>query len=189
MIKLIAFLGNYGDKYKKSRHNVAWQFFDSLNININMQNKFNALFSQLPGHNIFILKPLTYMNKSGDAIGECATFYKITSGEVLVIHDELELPFGTVSFKVGGGLGGHNGLRSTKAALGDADFARLRFGISKPAGVDIAQYVLNNFNSDEAQKLPDIFFTAKNILEEAIATDDFTSLVKKYSKIIAPHPN
>lgn len=233
MIKLIAFLGNYGDEYKNTRHNVAWQFYDHLlnpnNVPISPSrtvieclrrrkciemtelnetsasntlkkiiadsdatslSKFNATFStvKLPNRTIYILRPLTYMNKSGDAVGECSSFYKINSNEILIIHDELEIPFGTVSFKVSGGLGGHNGLRSIKAALGDANFIRLRFGISKPANTNIADYVLSNFTAIEKQNLPYIFNAAETILNDALTTDDFAPLVKKYAKVAVAPP-
>ena len=89
------------------------------------------------------------MNLSGESVGELAHFYKIQPHEILVVHDELELPMGTVSLKWSGGLGGHNGLRSMKATFGTADFWRLRFGLTKPVNRDIADYVLSNFTADE----------------------------------------
>ena len=157
MIKLVAFLGNYGREYEKTRHNVAWYFADSLPFaaRLNWQSKFKGEITsctpaelatwacdtkicskkdgtpvlvpeEAPAH-IYFLKPMTYMNLSGESIVEAAGFYKILPEEILVVHDELELTPGFVSLKWSGGLGGHNGLRSTKAVLNTADFWRLRF--------------------------------------------------------------
>ena len=147
MIRLVVFLGNYGREYEKTRHNVAWIFEKSLSItqSLSWQKKFNGNYAstEIDGQRIYFLKPETYMNNSGLSIIEIANFFKIKAEETLVVHDELELPFGTVSFKWAGGLGGHNGLRSTKAVFNTADFWRLRFGISKPSGANIADYVLS----------------------------------------------
>lgn len=179
MIKLVAFLGNYGPEYERTRHNVAWLFASQLPFynRLNWQQKFKGdyavvetsvlahwfaetgMYSKKDGSDpvvpenapdkIFFLKPLTYMNLSGESVGELARFYKINPDEILVVHDELELPLGTVSLKWSGGLGGHNGLRSMKSTFGTPDFWRLRFGLTKPVDRDIADYVLSNFTADE----------------------------------------
>lgn len=176
MISLVAFLGNYGKKYEGNRHNVAWLFADSLPIagSLSWQKKFQGYYAALDsfgGHRVYFLKPETYMNLSGDSIGQLARFYKIQPEEVLVVHDELELPPGTVSLKNGGGLGGHNGLRSTKAVLGTADFWRLRFGIGRPEHKDVAGYVLSDFTSDEKIILSQIFPSAATLLEKVLSGD------------------
>lgn len=195
MIKLVAFLGNYGKEYEKTRHNVSWYFEDSLPFagKLSWQNKFKGELATLtpqelsqwacdtkicskkdgspvlvpeeaPAH-IYFLKPLTYMNLSGDSIIEVANFYKIQPAEILVVHDELELEPGFVSLKWSGGLGGHNGLRSTKAVLGTADFFRLRFGIGRPSNenIGVADWVLSRFTEDQ-QKLMQNVFTQTNLL-------------------------
>lgn len=179
MIKLVAFLGNYGTEYEKTRHNVAWQFASQLPFynRLNFQQKFKGDYAVVETEvlarwfaetgtyakkdgsvpvipegapdKIYFLKPLTYMNLSGESAGELARFFKINPEEILVVHDELELPLGTVSLKWSGGLGGHNGLRSMKNTFGTPDFWRLRFGLTKPVDRDIADYVLSNFTSDE----------------------------------------
>ena len=162
MISLVVFLGNYGREYEKTRHNAAWIFEESLPLasKLNWQSKFKGQYAVLDraviaemsesicgtqlkcpasaGEKVYFLKPETYMNLSGESIGALAAFYKIKPEEVLVIHDELELAPGTVSLKWSGGLGGHNGLRSTKAVLGTADFWRIRIGIGRPDHSDIA---------------------------------------------------
>ena len=155
---------------------MAWLFADSLPIagSLSWQKKFQGHYAtcdSFGGHRVYFLKPETYMNLSGDSIGQLARFYKIKPEEVLVVHDELELPPGTVSLKNGGGLGGHNGLRSTKAVLGTADFWRLRFGIGRPEHKDVAGYVLSDFTSDEKIILSQIFPSAATLLEKVLSGD------------------
>ena len=212
MIRLVAFLGNYGEEYKNSRHNVAWQFAGQLPIyeKLCFQNKFKGDYAvaetrllaewmaetktfttkdggvpRIPDgapDKIYFLKPLTYMNLSGESIGELAHFFKILPEEILVVHDELELPIGTVSLKWGGGLGGHNGLRSTKATLGTADFWRLRFGISKPANINIADYVLSNFTSDERIILAQEFSPTNEMFCKLLLSSNPNQILQSWSK-------
>ena len=121
---------------------------------------------------IYFLKPLTYMNLSGESVGELARFYKILPEEILVVHDELELPLGTVSLKWSGGLGGHNGLRSMKSTFGTADFWRLRFGLTKPQNRDIADYVLSNFTADEQIILAQEFAQTNEMFAKFLLSTD-----------------
>lgn len=202
MIKLVAFLGNYGSEYEKTRHNVAWQFASQLPFynRLNFQNKFKGdyavvetsvlahwfaetgMYSKKDGSDpivsegspdkIYFLKPLTYMNLSGESVGELARFYKILPEEILVVHDELELPLGTVSLKWSGGLGGHNGLRSMKSTFGTADFWRLRFGLTKPQNRDIADYVLSNFTADEQIILAQEFAQTNEMFAKFLLSTD-----------------
>ncbi len=212
MISLIAFLGNYGREYEKTRHNVAWQFAESLPFyqELRWQEKFRGdvavleteRFAELCARTglattkdggvspvpknapekLYFLKPLTYMNLSGEAIGELAHFYKIPAAEVLVVHDELELPLGTVSLKWSGGLGGHNGLRSTKATLGTADFWRLRFGLTKPVDRDIADYVLSAFSEDERATLATVFGESATLFAKLLLSSDPARLIPEWGK-------
>ncbi|MBR4824189.1 MAG: aminoacyl-tRNA hydrolase [Spirochaetaceae bacterium] len=205
MISLVVFLGNYGREYEKTRHNAAWIFEESLPFasKLNWQSKFKGQYAVLDraviaemsesicgaqlkcpasaGEKVFFLKPETYMNLSGESIGALAAFYKIKPEEVLVIHDELELAPGTVSLKWSGGLGGHNGLRSTKAVLGTADFWRIRIGIGRPDHSDIAGYVLSSFSSDERIILDQIFPTLSALLVQVLCKNPDT-LLKDWSK-------
>lgn len=201
MIELVAFLGNYGREYENTRHNVAWLFEKSLPFDskIVWQNKHKADFCALDSSvfyswlgfegqvknapsKIYLLKPMTYMNLSGDSIGEVCHFYKIKAENVLVVHDEIELPFGTVSFKWSGGLGGHNGLRSTKAVLGTADFYRLRFGVGKPSDGNIADYVLGNFTSDERISMEQIFVMTQELFKKALTSSNPMNLIASWGK-------
>ena len=205
MIRLVAFLGNYGRTYENTRHNAAWLFADSLPFahRLSWQHKFKGAFCSLDASRlaswadeyhlgssnaqtasdaIYFLKPETYMNASGESIGELANFYKLTADHILVVHDELELPPGTISLKKGGGLGGHNGLRSTKAVLNTADFWRFRFGIGRPDNPDVADYVLSPFTSDERITMAQTFSAAAIPFTEAILSNDPTELVAAWGK-------
>lgn len=205
MISLVAFLGNYGSEYEKTRHNVAWLYASSLSFysNLNWQSKFRGQFASteystllnylfperdspsVPKNSpekIYFLKPETYMNLSGESIGELAHFFKIKPEEILVVHDEVELPMGTYSFKWAGGLAGHNGLRSTKNVLGTADFYRLRFGIGKPSSGDVASHVLGAFTEDERITLSIEFEQAEKLLSKILTSTDAKRLLPEWSK-------
>ncbi|MBR5646219.1 MAG: aminoacyl-tRNA hydrolase [Treponema sp.] len=212
MIQLVAFLGNYGKEYEKTRHNVAWFFEDSLPFasRLNWQKKFKGQFASCtpselsqwacdykicskkdgtpvivsedaPDH-IYFLKPETYMNLSGESIIEAVKFYKLKAENVLVIHDELELQSGFLSFKWSGGLGGHNGLRSTKAVLNTADFWRIRFGIGRPEHSDIAGYVLSRFTKEEQERLLNVFAQADLLLVKALLSSEPSKLIPEWGK-------
>lgn len=190
MIELVAFLGNYGEQYADTRHNAPWLFADALPFadRLSWSSKFKAEYASaeniVPGveRKIHFIKPLTYMNLSGDAISEAAHFFKITPDRVLVIHDEIELPPGTLSLKFGGGLGGHNGLRSTKEKLGTADFWRIRLGIGKCTDGNVASYVLGHFSSDEKILLSQMFGPASELLTKVLSAKDPSNLLKEWSK-------
>ena len=193
MITLVAFLGNFGKQYEGNRHNVAWQFADTLPFASSLfwQKKFKAQYAtrqfDTPGASsgdrtvIHFLKPETFMNLSGESIGAACSFFKLKPENVLVVHDELELPLGTVSLKWSGGLGGHNGLRSTKAVLGTPDFWRLRFGIGRPDHPDVASYVLSDFSSDERISLGWVWPEAAKLLE-AIVEKGPEPFLKEWAK-------
>ena len=175
MIKLIAALGNPGKEYQTSRHNAAWQLVEYLSFfeDLKWQKKFDGEFTEftLEGEKIFIILPLTFMNRSGSSVLTAAKFFKIDPDEILVIHDELELESGIVGFKQGGGLGGHNGLRSITSSLGTRNFNRFRIGISRPDHNDITSYVLGKFSRDEQKELPYLLESGADLLEENLRTD------------------
>ena len=186
LIEMAVFLGNYGKQYEKNRHNAAWLFADSLAAvsSASWSAKFKGEAASITafGRKIQLLKPHTFMNLSGESIVQAASFYKIKPEEILVVHDELELPFGTVSLKWSGGLGGHNGLRSVKSVFGTQDFWRLRFGLTKPAGKDIADYVLSPFSEDEQISLSQIFPIVAALFCKAIFSKDMTVFLPEWSK-------
>lgn len=182
MIVLVAFLGNHGSKYEGNRHNVAWQFSDSLGLlsSLSWQKKFKGRYASLllppaePGMDrrvIHLLKPETFMNLSGESVGEACSFFRLKPEEILVVHDELELALGFVSLKWSGGLGGHNGLRSLKSVLGTADFWRLRFGIGRPVHGDVSSHVLSDFSADERIMLSQVWMQTEPLFEALLGKD------------------
>ncbi len=150
---LIVGLGNPGSAYETTRHNIGFMVIDELIKRTDAQKLSSSSFKGelFKFKNHFLLKPLTFMNLSGDSIVAVKKFYKID--EVVVIHDDLDLPFGTLRFKHGGGHGGHNGLKSTDANI-SREYARVRMGIGKPEHKgEVASYVLSNFTLDESKHL------------------------------------
>ena len=163
-MKLIVGLGNPGTKYAKNRHNVGFFVVDDLRASLGLpdwKEKFSGVFTKgsAKGEDVVLLKPLTYMNESGRSVQPAVAFFHAdVAKELIVIHDELDLPFGDVRLKVAGGHAGHNGLRSIMAVLG-GDFTRVRIGIGRPpAGFqgDVADYVLQNFDPIESATMGDI---------------------------------
>ena len=163
-IKLIVFLGNKGKKYEKTRHNVAWRIADGRSLA--WQSKFNGLWCKegIGKDQKILLKPLTMMNLSGDSVRKAADFFKLKPEEIMVVHDELELPFGEVRSRFSGGLAGHNGLRSVKQHLGTADFHRLRVGIGRPPYGDVTRWVLSPFSPSEEAEMEDVVAKAEREL-------------------------
>lgn len=175
MVKLIALLGNKGTLYRQTRHNYGWLFGDALvdhiGTTLSWQEKFHGswckcMISNLP---IILLKPMTFMNESGRSIGEACRYFNIASEEILVIHDDIELSFGMLKLQAGGGLAGHNGLKSTMTQLGSDRFIRLRLGIGRPIHGDVASFVLSRFSAEEEMKVPLVMQKGIGILESFLS--------------------
>jgi len=160
-IKLIVGLGNPGPKYLWTRHNAGFIVLDRF-ANLNgipvIKKSFDGLYGEgnLHGNRLLLLKPQTFMNLSGRSVSAALRFHKITPADLLIIHDDLDIPFGQIKLKEGGGHGGHNGLRSLHQELGTGDYTRLRVGIGRPSRGDMADYVLNNFAKSEMDSLPQL---------------------------------
>ena len=184
-ISLLAALGNPGPQYFHTRHNIAWQMIEYLSFfpDLDWEEKFKGEYAlyRFGDEVVFFLKPWTYMNRSGLSLAALMNYYKLEPEEVLVIHDELELDFGVIGFKRGGGLGGHNGLRSTAASLGTRDFNRMRLGISRPSHRDITSYVLGPFSPEEEPLLTTYYEEAAKLLEYCF-TEGFDAAEKNYRK-------
>ncbi len=145
-IRLIVGLGNPGPEYEQTRHNAGFWLVDNLAGNIlSRESRYNALAGKtsIAGQEVWLLEPQTYMNRSGQSVGALARFYKIAPDDILVVHDELDLPPGAAKIKKGGSSGGHNGLKDITAALGTQDYWRLRIGIGHPRVMNLQQQVVD----------------------------------------------
>jgi len=165
MARLVVFLGNPGAQYAATRHNVGRMLAEHLPfaVELSWSAKFNAQLAEYrpqPGETVRLLCPDNYMNRSGESVARAAQFFKLTPQEILIAHDDLELPFGTVRVRAGGGLGGHNGLRSVREKLGSADFRRLRIGIGRPTRGSVHNHVLGRFTPEEEPELPGVLAEA-----------------------------
>ena len=153
---LIAGLGNPGREYEHDRHNAGWMVVDELarRHEGSFKSKFNGRLAEMriAGHRVALLEPETYMNESGRSIAAAARYFKVSPDELLVVHDDVDLDVGRLQARLGGGLAGHNGLRSIAQALGTPEFLRLRIGVGRPERGDrrdVADYVLSPFEADE----------------------------------------
>ena len=155
-MKLIVGLGNPGKEYTKTRHNVGFMVIDELitqeNLNLSTKTKFKGALSQatIGNESVILLKPLTYMNLSGESVLAVKNFYNIDINDILVIYDDLDLPVGKIRIKQKGSSGGHKGMKSIIACLNSSDFPRLKIGIDKEELIPVTQYVLTKFS--KAQK-------------------------------------
>lgn len=174
---IIAFLGNPGKKYNKTRHNIGFmtgEFISSKEgIPINKKN-FNSETGtgKIQGKDTLLMFPQTYMNNSGSAVQKGLKFYNSQPSSLIVVHDDLELPFGQIKLKYSGGHKGHNGIRSIMAETGSADFHRIRFGIGRSQNphISVSDHVLSNFTSEEMQALNELFPEAASLLETLLDT-------------------
>ena len=168
--KLIVGLGNPGGEHENDRHNIGFMVASAFVHEQNGDFKLwgtpkSSELAQLTvsGEKVFCQKPMTFMNLSGDAVLQVAAFYKILPEDICVIHDELDIPFGEVRLKVGGGDGGHNGLKSITKVLGTSEYSRIRMGIGRPPHpqMDVADFVLSSFSDKE-------FETVDSMIDQGI---------------------
>ena len=171
MTFVIAGLGNPGPKYAETRHNIGFMVADELarRAGEGFREKFKGEIARgrLAGQDVSVLKPMTFMNVSGTSVGACATFFKVPPERVLVVHDELDLEFGVLRLKDGGGHAGHNGLRSVFQHFGK-EFLRLRCGIGRPPHGNVTAWVLQDFNEMERAELSDVVNGAANAVERVL---------------------
>lgn len=175
-IRLIVGLGNPGAAYDRTRHNAGADLVQALargfGVTLRHEARFHGSVARVPPE-LRLLVPGTFMNRSGQAVLALLQFYQIAPDNVLVVHDDLDLPPGTVRLKLGGGHGGHNGLRDIMSALGERrDFARLRIGIGHPGpGADVVSYVLRKPPPAERELIDDTFARAADIVPDLISGD------------------
>jgi len=190
-IKLLAFAGNPGGQYRETRHNAGWLCLEALErkYTVNWNEKFSSRLGdfRLENRQVRLQQPLSFMNKTGEPVRKAMDFYSLKPEEILVVHDELELPFGTVQVRKGGGLGGHNGLRSLNQQLGTPDFYRLRFGISRPSRGDVSAWVLARFSAEELP-LMDILTQRSLQIIEHILLNGSPDLMNKKLNILEGSP-
>jgi PTH1 family peptidyl-tRNA hydrolase len=171
---LVVGLGNPGDRYAKTRHNigleVAKRFAERMDLP-RFKNKYGGLYSE--GKRVAVLLPQTYMNESGRSVGPARGALGVDLDHVVVVHDEIDLPFGKVEVRTGGGLAGHNGLKSLKRGLGSGEFGRVRVGVGRPdstAPEVVSRYVLGRF-SEDADDVRDLVESAADALERRVTLE------------------
>ena len=176
---LVVGLGNPGPKYAGNRHNVGQMVLDLLAERtgarfskhpraqaVVAEARLGVLPGGAPGPRVILAKPTTYMNVSGGPVSGLAKYYDVDADQVVMVHDEVDIPFDTIKLKIGGGEGGHNGLRDTTKALGTKDYYRVRVGVSRPPGrMDTADYVLKDFSGTERKDLPILVDDAADAVE------------------------
>jgi PTH1 family peptidyl-tRNA hydrolase len=171
-MKLVVGLGNPGNQYRYHRHNVGFMALDALHdrhLGSEWREKNSGLLARaiIAGRDVALLKPQSFMNLSGRAVLKTVQSMGLKPAEILVVHDELELPFAELRAKQGGGHGGHNGLRDITASIG-AEYARLRIGIGRPAAGPVDAYVLSGFNKEEGAALDALLARAAEVIELAV---------------------
>lgn len=172
MIRIIAGLGNPGDKYAGTRHNIGFDVLDILadRLNAEFMEKFDGLLSEIRynGEKLYLLKPQTFMNLSGKSVAGLANFYKIDVSEILIIHDEMNIPYNTIKLRHKGSAGGHNGLKSIIECMGSDNFPRLKMGIGRDASKDVVSYVLGKYKPDELKLYDDFINKGADACIEAL---------------------
>ncbi|MCB5294416.1 aminoacyl-tRNA hydrolase [Arthrobacter sp. SO3] len=190
---LIVGLGNPGAEYAHNRHNVGQMVLDELAARIGSGFKSHKSRAQvlegrlgIGGPRVVLAKPLSYMNVSGGPVSALARFYDIDPGHVVAVHDEIDIPFNTVKLKLGGGEGGHNGLRDISRAIATKDYLRVRVGVGRPPGrMDTADYVLKDFSGSEKKELPFLIDTAADAVE-ALVRDGLLAAQQQFHPAKAP---
>ena len=184
-MKLIVGLGNPGKEYENTRHNTGYIFIDSFAKKLNItfdKEKFNGLYAEttINGEKILLVKPLSYMNLSGEVVGKFVNFFKIDINDILVISDDLDLEVGRIRLRSKGSSGGHNGLKNIALHLNTEDFKRLKIGISNNKLIDTKDYVLGKFSKEDKETIEKMKPTIDELLENFLNLD-FDRLMGKYN--------
>jgi PTH1 family peptidyl-tRNA hydrolase len=176
-VLLVVGLGNPGPKYANTRHNVGFMVLDRVADGLKagpFRDKFNGVFTRVNTPDVVLLKPMTFMNLSGESVQAAMKFFKLEAKDILVVYDELDLPFGECRLKLGGGAAGHNGIKSMLAHCGGDGFGRLRVGIGKPRHGDASPHVLGEFSASERAELEDVLSLAAlgvhGVIDKGIAS-------------------
>ncbi|MDR2828266.1 MAG: aminoacyl-tRNA hydrolase [Acholeplasmatales bacterium] len=188
-MKLIVGIGNYGKEYKNTYHNMGFLALDYIlgyyNLKLKADASFNAEVGELflPQTKLIFCKPLTYVNLSGTAVRKIIDYYKIQVEDILVLVDDINLPFNSIRAREEGSSGGHNGLKNIEAVLGTSKYKRVRVGVGRN-DVDAKEYVLHNFSKKELEVLEETFSIINNLLTDFINNVDFETIMAKYNKKI-----
>lgn len=186
-MKIVIGLGNPGKKYERTRHNAGFLAVDEIARDLRFslsQEKYHAFVGKcrMGGEDALVAKPQTFMNESGRSVGAILRYTCAKAADLIVVHDELDLPLGTVRVKTGGGHGGHNGLRSIIEHIGTADFIRVRVGVGRPApGRDAADYVLSPFTAEEREAAAEAIAKAAEAVK-AVILDGLTRAMNEFNK-------
>ena len=184
-MKLIVGLGNPGKEYENTRHNIGYifidNFADSLGIKID-KKKFNGLYAEtiINNEKVILVKPLSYMNLSGEVVIQFVNFYKINIADILIINDDLDMETGRIRLRYKGTSGGHNGLKNIALHLGTEDFKRLKIGISNNKLIDTKDYVLGKFSKEDKEIINELKPKVNDLLNDYLEMD-FDKLMCKYN--------
>ncbi len=184
-MKLIVGLGNPGNEYTNTRHNIGFYYLDLLvdKLKLSYKEKFDGLYvkTKINGNDVIFLKPQTYMNLSGESVVKFVNYFKIKNEDILVIHDDLDLDFGRIKLKENGSSGGHNGIKNIIVNLNSEDFKRLKIGISNNKEFDTKDYVLGKFSKEEREIIVKNEEKILNILLDYFKLS-FIDLMSKYNR-------
>ncbi len=185
-MKCIVGLGNPGQQYEHTRHNVGFKAIDKIAEGLNissMKARFKGLYAlaEYQQEKVLLLKPMTFMNRSGEALAEICHFYQLSTEDVLIIYDDMDLANGRIRLRFKGGDGGHNGLKSIIAHLGTKEFKRIRIGIGRPEQGDIVSYVLGLFSAEEREANDQAIDNAAQASLAFILERDFTKTMNQFN--------
>ena len=186
LMKIMAGLGNPGQKYDKTKHNTGFMtmdhYLDEKGLSLD-KDKFEGLWTKqkINGEDVILLEPQTYMNESGRSVSQVANFFKVDPEDILIIQDDMDMPIGKIRIRANGKSGGHNGIKSIIRDLGTEKFNRLKIGIRHPKNATVVSWVLTPFNDEQQKLMDDAFDTSVKIIDDFIAGRDSQYLMNKYN--------
>lgn len=186
LMKIIAGLGNPGQKYDKTKHNTGFMtmdhYLDEKDLSLD-KDKFEGHWTKqkINGEDVILLEPQTYMNESGRSVSQVANFFKVDPEDILIIQDDMDMPIGKIRIRANGKSGGHNGIKSIIRDLGTEKFNRLKIGIRHPKNATVVSWVLTPFNDEQQKLMDDAFDTSVKIIDDFIAGRDSQYLMNKYN--------
>lgn len=186
LMKIIAGLGNPGQKYDKTKHNTGFMtmdhYLDEKDLSLD-KDKFEGHWTKqkINGEDVILLEPQTYMNESGRSVSQVANFFKVDPEDILIIQDDMDMPIGKIRIRANGKSGGHNGIKSIIRDLGTEKFNRLKIGIRHPKNTTVVSWVLTPFNDEQQKLMDDAFNTSVKIIDDFIAGRDSQYLMNKYN--------